>query len=269
MSQRDNIPAKTAITFRRQISNDTLGAPCEVMAELRGCSKVKLIELTAFRWLPEFTHGYVKDLRVRWALEEAGLEYDVVLVDAASKNTDAYRKWQPFGQVPAYRDDEVEMFESGAIVLRIATHSPALAPADPASYARVSSWVFAALNSVEPVVKAFQESQNEANEQGAGAQVRRSSAEAHLMTRLTELAAWLADEPYLEGTFSAGDLMMTTVLREIGDSEMLRRLPTLDALRLRCQARPAFQRALAAQLKTFNDNDPTAASPIHRGAIHR
>ena len=243
--------------------------PGEVMAELRDRSKVKRIELTAFRWLPEFTHGYVKDLRVRWALEEAGLAYDVVLVDAASKNTDAYRRWQPFGQVPAYRDDEVEMFESGAIVLRIAMDSPVLAPPDAASYARVSSWVFAALNSVEPVVKLFQESQNEANEQGAGAQTRRTLAEAHLTTRLTELTAWLAGEPYLEGTFSAGDLMMTTVLREIGDTEVLRRFPTLDALRLRCQARPAFQRALAAQLKTFHDNDPATASPYPSGAIQR
>ena len=107
------------------------------------------IEVSAFRWVPPFAQGYVKDLRVRWALEEAGLTYETRLV-GQSPPEDSYRRWQPFGQVPAYRDDHVELFESGAIVLHIASMSDALAPRDEAGRGRATSWVIAALNSVEP-----------------------------------------------------------------------------------------------------------------------
>src|SRR3954468_16272355 len=110
------------------------------------------IQVAAFRWVPPFAQGFVRDLRVRWALEEGGLPYGAVLFDQDSKNTPDYRAWQPFGQVPAYRDGEVEIFESGAIVLHIARRSEILAPRDEAGFARVVTWVIAALNSVEPSV---------------------------------------------------------------------------------------------------------------------
>ena len=108
------------------------------------------IQVSAFKWVPPFAEGHVRDLRVRWALEEAGLPYEAVLIDQDGKNTPAYRAWQPFGQVPAYRDDEVELFESGAIVLHLASRSEALAPADAAGRARVATWVLCALNTLEP-----------------------------------------------------------------------------------------------------------------------
>ncbi|MEO1092083.1 MAG: glutathione S-transferase family protein [Pseudomonadota bacterium] len=205
------------------------------------------ITLTAFRWVPPFAQGFVKDLRVRWALEEAGLAYEVTLIDPLIQASEAYRAWQPFGQVPAYRDDEVELFESGAIVLHVAAKSEALAPIDAADRARVSSWVIAALNSIEPyVVNLVQPSD------------ARSAVKARTMLRerLAALAAWLGERDYLEDRFTAGDLMMTTVLRELVTSGVLDAFPTLDALRQRCEARPAFGRALEAQMRPFRENAP-------------
>ena len=209
-------------------------------------------EVAAFRWFPPFAQGFVRDLRVRWALEEAGLPYSATLIDLSSR--EGYRAWQPFGQVPAYRDDEVEMFESGAIVLHIPAKSEALAPRDPAGQARMMTWVVAALNSVEPQAQNFIQLDDRAEEEWAKA--RRAEVEADLVSRLTSLSAWLGDKDYLEGRFTAGDLLMTCVLRELVDSGMLARFPNLDAYRARCEARPAFGVALEAQLQVFRDNTP-------------
>jgi len=209
-------------------------------------------EVAAFRWVPPFAQGFVRDFRVRWALEEAGLPYRATLIDLSSR--DSYRAWQPFGQVPAYRDDEVEMFESGAIVLHIAAKSEALAPRDPAGQARMMTWVVAALNSVEPQAQNFIQLDDRAEEEWAKA--RRAEVEGDLVFRLTSLSAWLGDKPYLEDRFTAGDLLMTCVLRELLDSGMLARFPNLDAYRVRCEARPAFGVALEAQLQVFRDNAP-------------
>jgi glutathione S-transferase len=213
------------------------------------------ITLTAFRWVPEFAQGYVRDLRIRWALEEAGLPYDVVLIDPKIQASPSYRQWQPFGQVPAYRDDDVEMFESGAIVLHIAEKSDALAPRDPAGRARVATWVIAALNSIEP------HAQNLVNLDSfyagqAWTEGRRPSAQALLDSRLASLSAWLGDNDWLEGQFTAGDIVMVTVLRELVDCGALARFPNLDAYRHRGEARPAFARAMDAQLQTFRENAP-------------
>ena len=209
-------------------------------------------EVAAFRWVPPFAQGFVRDLRVRWALEEAGLPYSATLIDLNSR--EGYRAWQPFGQVPAYRDDEVEMFESGAIVLHIAAKSEALAPRDPAGQARMMTWVIAALNSVEPQAQNFIRLDDRAEEDWAKA--RRAEVEAELVSRLTSLSAWLGDKDYLEGRFTAGDLLMACVLRELVDSGMLARFPNLDAYRARCEARPAFGVALEAQLRVFRENAP-------------
>ena len=213
------------------------------------------IQVSAFRWVPPFAQGYVRDLRVRWALEEAGLPYGAALIDRQIQASEDYRHWQPFGQVPAYKDDEVEMFESGAIVLHIAAKSEALAPRDQAGWARVTTWVIAALNSVEPHVQnlvtldAFHAGE-------AWTKERRPQVEEMVNKRLGALSAWLDGKDYLEGRFTAGDLIMTTVLRVLVDSGILTRFPILDAYRRRCEARPAFGRALEAQLRTFRENVP-------------
>jgi glutathione S-transferase len=212
------------------------------------------IQLTAFKFVPGFAQGYVKDLRVRWALEEAGLDYDQVLIDSDDQASETYRRWQPFGQVPAYRDGDVELFESGAIVLHIAANCEALAPRDPAGRARVAAWVIAALNSIEPsVANVVALDLFHAGE--AWVQERRPSAMAALTGRLDALAGWLGDREFLEDRFTAGDLMMTTVLRDLIERGVLSKFPALDAYRRRCEARPAFGRALEAQLKVFRDHE--------------
>jgi glutathione S-transferase len=214
-----------------------------------------MITISAFRWVPPFAQGYVRDLRVRWALEEAGLAYEATLIDPQTQATEAYRQWQPFGQVPAYRDDEVEMFESGAIVLHIAARCEALAPRNEAGRARVAAWVFAALNSLEPHTQALVQLDDfHAGE--AWTEQRRPQALATVIDRLASLCAWLEDKDYLEDRFTAGDLMMATVLRELVESGVLARFPILDAYRRRCEARPAFARALDAQMQTFREHAP-------------
>jgi glutathione S-transferase len=210
------------------------------------------IQISAFRWVPPMAQGYVKDLRVRWALEEAGLSYEEMLIDAPSQAGPDYRGWQPFGQVPAYRDEAVELFESGAIVLHIAARSPALAPQDEAGRARVSAWVLAALNSIEPPMNNYIHRPPDPAD-AAWVETRAAALDAALDTRLTALAAALSGRDYLEGRFTAGDLMMTTVIRELVDGGVLARHPTLDALRVRCEARPAFARAMAAHLRPFGE----------------
>ncbi|HEX4196020.1 MAG TPA: glutathione S-transferase family protein [Caulobacteraceae bacterium] len=210
-------------------------------------------QVSAFRWVPPFAQGFVRDLRVRWALEEAGRPYEAVLIDL--QRPDDYRQWQPFDQVPAYRDEAVEMFESGAIVLHIAEKSEALAPRDPAGRARMTTWVIAALNSIEPYAQGYLELDNfHAGE--AWVEERRPQALARLTARLEKLSAWLDGKDYLEGRFTAGDLVMAMVLRELVESGVLARFPVLEAYTRRCEARPAFARALEAQMQTFRENAP-------------
>jgi glutathione S-transferase len=209
-------------------------------------------QVSAFRWVPPFAQGYVRDLRVRWALEEAGLPYEAVLIDGQTRD---YRDWQPFDQVPAYRDEAVDMFESGAIVLHIAEKSEALSPRDPAGRARATTWVIAALNSIEPFAQGYLELDTfHAGE--AWIEERRPQALARLKARLEKLSAWLEGKDYLESRFTAGDLMMAMVLRELVDSGVLAEFPVLEAYTRRCEARPAFGRAFEAQMKTFRENAP-------------
>jgi glutathione S-transferase len=212
------------------------------------------IQVSAFRRVPPFAQGYVRDLRVRWALEEAGLPYEATLIDQEVQASAGYRRWQPFGQVPAYRDGEVEMFESGAIVLHIAARSEALSPADAAGRARVTTWVLAALNTVEPQAAELVAIDVFPGE--AWTTARRPQVEAMLSRRLEALAACLDGKEYLEGRFTAGDLVMTTVLRELVESGTLERFPGLEAYRRRCEARPAFGRAMEAQMQPFRENAP-------------
>ena len=210
------------------------------------------IQVSAFTWVPPFAEGHVRDLRVRWALEEAGLPYEAVLIDHDGKNTPEYRAWQPFGQVPAYRDGEVELFESGAIVLHLADRADALAPADRAGRARVATWVLCALNTLEPDFAALA-GLDLFHAGEAWTAERRPQLEATVRHRLGELATALGEKPYLEGRFTVGDIVMTTVLRLI-EPATLASYPTLAAYRARNEARPAFARALEAQLRPFREH---------------
>ncbi|HET9638289.1 MAG TPA: glutathione S-transferase family protein [Allosphingosinicella sp.] len=209
-----------------------------------------MIKVTAFKWVPPFAQGLVRDLRVRWALEEAGLRYEVELLEDGEKDKAEYRTWQPFGQVPAYEENGLKLFESGAIVLRIAERSETLLPGDPAARARASEWLFAALNTIEPPIQNLAAIDLFYADQ-EWARLRRPDAEAAVRKRLAELAAALGDKTHLDGPrFTAGDLMMATVLRILRHTDLAAEAGLADYL-ARCEARPAFQRALAGQMAAF------------------
>jgi glutathione S-transferase len=204
--------------------------------------------VSAFRWVPPFAQGQVRDLRVRWALEEAGLPYTTRLLEMGDQDKPDYRALQPFGQVPVFEEDGRALFESGAIVLYIGERSEALLPKEPHARARATQWLIAALNSIEPyvmnvaVIDLFYRDQE-------WAKLRRPGAVDFASHRLHCLAKALGDKPYLDGErFTAGDLMMTTVLRIL--PALVVEQP-LVAYVERCSARPAFQRALDAQMSDF------------------
>lgn len=211
------------------------------------------IQVSAYKWVPDFAQGFVRDLRVRWALEEAGVPYEASLIDVMDKG-EAYSAWQPFAQVPAYRDGEVEMFESGAIVLFLAEKYEALSPRDDAGRARVITWVLAALNTIEihtgqlGAIDIFHAGEPWTKE-------RRPQVIKDLTQRLQQLSDWLGDKDYLDGRFTAGDLIMATVLREVDRTELLSRFPNLDAYLDRCTSRPAFKRAMESQLSVFRQHE--------------
>jgi len=209
-----------------------------------------MIRVSAFRWVPPFARGLVRDLRVRWALEEAGLPYEERLLGLDDRASDGYRALQPFGQVPAYEEDGLVLFESGAIVLHVAERCAALLPSEPGRRARVTTWMFAALNTIEPPIQQLAVLDLfHAEEEWA--RLARPTAVDAVRARLTDLAAWLDGRPYLEDRFTAGDLLMTTVLRILRHTELLAEVPVLDVYRLRCEERPAFRKALADQLAAF------------------
>lgn len=217
-----------------------------------------MITISAFKWVPPFAQGLVRDLRVRWALEEAGLEYRVRLIGPEDQTSADYRACQPFGQVPIFEEDDLVLFESGAIVLHVGARSDVLLPADPNARARATVWLFAALNSIEPSVQQLA-TIDLFNADKEWARLRRPTLVEQLERRLRDLATCLGDRPYLEGRFTAGDLMMTTVLRILRHTDIVAAIPALRAYVDRCEARPAFQRALAAQLAPFEHNQPTSA----------
>ncbi len=199
------------------------------------------VRISAFNWVPPFAQGQVRDLRPRWALEEAGIAYAVRKLDATTARPAEYYEEQPFGQVPSYQDEAVSLFESGAIVLYIARDCETLLPREPAARARATAWLIAALNSVEPFVMQlatidiFAVGEDWAKE-------RRPQVIDMIGKRLSQLANALGDKPYLDGdAFTVGDLMMTSVLRGLEGKELLERHENLIAYQTRCLARPAFQ----------------------------
>lgn len=214
-------------------------------------------EVTAFEWVPDFARTYVRDFRVRWALEEAGIPYRTRLISAVDRPR-AYFEEQPFGQVPAFRDAHVAMFESGAIVLYIGEDSEILLPRDTAARARATAWVIAALNSVEPflmeLVVIDQFCKGEDWTSG-----RRPAVIETIRTRLGRLSNALGDRDYLEGRFTAGDLMMASVLRALDHTDLLAEFPSLAAYQKRCLDRPAYRAAIDAQCADFKEDVPVSA----------
>lgn len=217
------------------------------------------VQITAFSWVPDFARGHVRDLRVRWALEEAGISYSVRKFSAAADRPADYLEDQPFGQVPSYRDDSVRMFESGAIVLHVGERCEALLPSEPLARARAVTWLFAALNSVEPALDELA-AIDIFHSDAEWARLRRPQAEQTARTRIEQLSGHLADRDYLENRFTVGDLMMTTVLRNLDHTGLVAEHANLAAYKQRCEARPAFGRAIEAQLADF-DEEPPAAMP--------
>ncbi|HEX5258377.1 MAG TPA: glutathione S-transferase family protein [Sphingomicrobium sp.] len=212
------------------------------------------IEITAFRWVPEFAQGVVRDLRARWALEEAGLDYRVRLL--GGERPAEYLKEQPFDQVPVLNDGIVHIFESGAIAQYIGEKSEALLPHDPQGRYRAIQWTYAALNSVEPalmnvvLVNVFY-----AGEEWA--KLRRPSAVDFAKLKLKRVSDWLGDKQWLEGDrFTIGDLMMVTVLRLLRHTQIVSEFANLESFVKRGEARPAFGRALEDQLATFREHEP-------------
>lgn len=210
-----------------------------------------MITISAFKWVPEFAQGQVRDLRARWALEEAGLPYRSRLLGQGDQDTPEYRALQPFGQVPMLEEDGLVLFESGAIVLHIGERSEVLLPKDAGARARATQWLIAALNSIEPflmnvaLIDLFYA-------QEEWAKLRRAGAVEFAQRHLAALSKSLGDKPYLDGDrFTAGDLMMATVLRILKHTDIVSSDRRLAAYVERCTARPAFKRALDAQLGDF------------------
>jgi glutathione S-transferase len=215
--------------------------------------------ITSYTWSPDKGGGLVRDMRVRWALEEVGQAYDVRYLDWGEQKAAPHRARSPFGQVPTWEEDGLVLFESGAIVQHIAEKWPGLLPVDPAARARAIEWMFAALNTVEPpvwelIIAKFIDGRE------AWAEARLPSVTARLGERLEELSARLGDSEWLDGAFSAGDLLMVQVLRNVSRSGMLETWPNLAAYVARGEARPAFARALAA-LREGQTGDPPADWP--------
>lgn len=201
--------------------------------------------ITAYDWAPDEGRGLVRDMRVRWALEEVGQPYDVRFLSWGQQKEPAHRTRNPFGQVPAYEEDGLVLFESGAIVFHIAENHPGLLPDDRAGRARAIGWMFAALNTVEPVVWDLVVAKVIEGDKD-WSKARLPAVEARLHERLGELSARLGDAEWLDGAFSAGDLLMVAVLRNLNESETIGAYPNLASYVARGEARPAFGRALEA-----------------------
>ena len=214
------------------------------------------IEITAFKWVPPFAEGLVRDLRVRWALEEIGREYRVRLLD--QQRPSEYLLEQPFDQVPCFSDGEVRIFETGAIVQYLGEQDERLLPRDKQGRFRAIQWTYAALNSVEPAfMNLFAVNVFYASEEWA--KLRRPGAEEFARLKLKRIADWLGDKQWLEGRFTIGDLILVTVLRVLNHTKLVDEFPNIQAYLARGEARPAFQRALNDQLAVFKENQPEAA----------
>ncbi len=214
------------------------------------------ITITAFERSPDRGKGLARDMRVRWALEEVGQAYDVRLLSFGAMKEPAHLALHPFGQIPTYEEGDLVLFESGAIVFHIAAHHAGLLPDDANARARAITWMFAALSTVEPPIV----------ERGMATLVERDKTwyqerlpilEDRVRDRLGELSSRLGDADWLDDEFSAGDLLMVTVLRRLNGSGMLKEYPNLSAYVARGEARPAYKRAFDDQLAVFTGRAAT------------
>ena len=208
------------------------------------------ITITAFENSPDRGRGLARDMRVRWALEEVGQPYEVRLLSFRAMKEPAHIELHPFGQIPTYEEGNLALFESGSIVFHIAERHAGLLPDDAGARARAITWMFAALSTIEPPIidratARFQERDQTWYEQ------RLSMIDERIRQRLNELSARLGDADWLDGAFSAGDLLMISVLLRLRESGMLREYENLSAYVARGEARPAYRRAFEAQLAVF------------------
>lgn len=207
--------------------------------------------ISAFEQSPDRGRGLARDMRVRWAFEEVGQQYDVRLVSFKEMKEAPYRALHPFGQIPVYQEDDLVLFESGAIVLHIAETHKGLLPSDANARARAIAWMFSSLNTVEPPIVErsmcflFEREKSWYKE-------RISALDDRVNVRLKELSNRLGRGPWLDGEFSAGDLMMVTVLRRLESSGLLAAHANICEYLERAEARPAYKRAYAAQAAVFN-----------------
>ena len=209
--------------------------------------------ITAFEDSPDGGKGLARDMRVRWALEEVGQPYAVRLVSMAALKEPAHLALNPFGAIPTYEEGDLALFESGAIILHIASGHPVLLPNDANARQRAIAWMFAALNTVEPPI-VEREMAAVFEREKSWYQARLPTMDERVRRRLKSLSIRLGDADWLDGSFSAGDLLMIDVLRRL-EGELLDEFPNLGAYVNRGQARPAFKRAFAAQRKVFESNN--------------
>jgi glutathione S-transferase len=222
------------------------------------------LEITAFEWVPRFAQGQVRDLRPRWACEEYGLPYKVRLISAIER-PEWYFADQPWGQVPFVRDSDIRIFESGATLIHLAEKAGQLPPVGSQERARVLSWLLAAFNSIEPLVMEFVNCTVFSRKEEWAA-LRQPSLVAALDDRLARLETALGEDEWLAGDFSIADIAMTTILRAPRDPAVLAGHARLAAYVARATARPAFARALDAQLAAFAQHDPARHDPSQQKA---
>ena len=208
------------------------------------------VTITAFEASPDRGQGLARDMRVRWALEEVGQPYEVRLVSFKAMKAPAHLALHPFGQIPTYEEGDLALFESGSIVLHIGERHAGLLPEDPDARARAITWMFASMGTVEPPILELQNAVLLEKDKPWAAE-RLPIVQDRIRKVLGELARRLGDAEWLDGAFSAGDLMMVHVIARLKPSGLLREFPTLAAYVARAEARPAYQRAFAAQLAVF------------------
>ena len=206
--------------------------------------------ITAFAASPDQGRGLARDMRVRWALEEVGQPYDVRLVSFREMKEPAHLALHPFGQIPTYEEGDLAIFETGAIVFHVAQRHAGLLPEDANARARAITWMFAALNTVEPPIVELEQAPYAEGDKPWHAE-RMPMLEDRVRVRLDQLSRPLGDADWLDGAFSAGDLMMVMVLRRLEGSGLLEEYPTLSAYIARGEARPAYKRAFDDQLAVF------------------
>lgn len=225
---------------------------------------IAAIEITAFEWVPDFARGFVRDLRPRWACEEAGIAYRERLISAVER-PEWYSAEQPWSQVPAMRDGDIRLFESGATLLHLGEKSDKLLPRSGQSRADAISWLFAALNSVEPALFEFTNVSLFARDE-EWAKLRRPSLEEFIGRRLAPLEKRLGSREWLGEAFSIADIAMVTVLRAIEDSSLMSEHPAVERYVARGMERPAFKQAMADQLAVFDAHPQSTAQPQPQGA---